>query len=61
MRVIFGIPALDGKIHTQCVMSLLATERILTLKGIEHDVFFISNCPYLPMARNTLSAMFLAD
>jgi hypothetical protein len=61
MRVIFAIPALTGEIKVPCMLSLMQAQRLLTLKGIEHDLITITNCPYLSVARATLVAMFLED
>ncbi len=59
MKVIFGIPTYDGTIESKCMVSLVKTLHILWEKGIESDVFIISNCTYLPVARNTLVSMFM--
>ncbi len=61
MRVIFAIPALSGAIHVQCMVSLMAAQKLLDLKRIEHDLHTISNCPYLTVARDGLVAGFLQD
>lgn len=59
MKVIFTVPTLSGAIESECVISLLTTFNILNRKNIESDLFVISNCPVLQMARNTLVAMFM--
>lgn len=59
MKVIFAIPTHSGLLESECVLSLLTIQTVLIKKGIEHDVFILTNCPYLPMARNTLVAMFM--
>mgnify|MGYP001576269686 FL=1 len=61
MKVVFAIPALTGELRCRCHQSLVATYRILNRAGIEYDELFIENCPYLPVARATLVAMFMAD
>jgi hypothetical protein len=61
MKVIFCIPTHDGKLESECHSSLVATYAVLREKGIEHDEFMIKGCPYLPVARNTLVAMFMND
>ncbi len=59
MKVIFGIPTYNGTIESKCMMSLIETFHVLWKKGIEADVFILSNCTYLPVARSTLTAMFM--
>ncbi len=59
MKVIFSIPAYLGNIESECVLSLLATLRLITSLNIEYEVNIISGCPVLPVARNTLVAMFM--
>lgn len=59
MKVIFAIPTYDGTIESKCMLSLIATLRILWEKKIESDVFILSNCTYLPVARSTLVSMFM--
>ncbi len=59
MKVIFGIPTYDGTIESKCMLSLIDTFRILWEKKIESDIFILSNCTYLPVARSTLTAMFM--
>jgi hypothetical protein len=61
MKVVFSLPCLDGTIKTECALSLFAAQRLLHEAGIAYEVDIISGCPYLPTARNTLAAMFLAD
>ncbi len=60
MKVIFAIPAYDGKLEAECHSSLVTTYALLREKGIAYDEFMIKGCPYLPVARNTLVAMFMA-
>lgn len=59
MKVIFSIPVYTGAIESECVLSLLATIKLLNKSGIEYEVNIISGCPVLPVARNTLVAMFM--
>ena len=61
MKVIFSIPALTGDVKLRCHISLTQAKRLLWEAGIEYDEHFIECCPYLPMARGTLAAMFMAD
>lgn len=61
MKVTFAIPALDGNIRIETHQSLVATHKVLSKLGIESDEISIANCPYLPVARNTLVSMFLND
>jgi hypothetical protein len=61
MSIAIAIPILDGTIHTECAMSLMAAQRILLESKIETELLVISNCSCLPTARNTLVAMFLRD
>jgi hypothetical protein len=39
----------------------MQAQRILDLKGIPHELFILANCPMISVARNTLTAMFMAD
>ncbi|HEY6022463.1 MAG TPA: hypothetical protein VIY48_22155 [Candidatus Paceibacterota bacterium] len=61
MKVIFSIPALTGEVKTKCHISLTAAHKLLHNAGIEYDEHFVENCPYLPVARATLVAMFEND
>lgn len=61
MKVVFAIPALTGEVKVRCHQSLVATYRLLHQSGIEYEEFFVENCPYLPVARATLAAMFMKD
>lgn len=61
MKVIFLIPAVIGSITAHCHQSLVATYRLLAQLGIDFDEFMLENCPYLPMARNSLIAMGMGD
>lgn len=45
----------------KCAMSLFAVHKLLSNSGIEYDVQTINGCPCIPVARNTLVAMFLQD
>ena len=59
MKVIFCIPTHDGSIESECVLSLLTAQALLIKSNIEFEVFVLTGCPYLPVARNTLVAMFM--
>lgn len=59
MEVVFCIPTHDGSLEYECVTSLLTTQALLIKSGIKFEVFFLTGCPYLPVARNTLVAMFM--
>ena len=61
MKVIFGIPTHSGLVHSRCILGLFATQSLLHHKGIEYDVIFLTECTYLPVARNTIVAMFMED
>jgi len=61
MKMAFAIPTIDGSIRSECVMSLMAAQRLLFEKKIEADLLVVADCPYLPTARNTLVAMFMRD
>ncbi len=59
MKVIFAIPTYDGTLESRCVLSLVSSFHLLKEAGIEYDLFILSNCTYLPVARNTLVSMFM--
>lgn len=40
---------------------MLISQHILQKVGIPYELFTISDCPYLPVARNTLASMFLNE
>jgi len=61
MKVVFCIPALTGEIKTECHQSLVATYRLLNEAKIPYEEFVVKDCPYLPVARAILVAMFMAD
>mgnify|MGYP001567469879 CR=1 FL=1 len=61
MKVVFCIPAMEGGVKTSCHQSLVATYRALHEAKIPYDEFFVENCPYLPVARATLAAMFMLE
>lgn len=61
MKVVFAVPSITGTIETHCAVSIFATQRLLSDRGIEYDFITITGCPCLPTARNTLVAMFLKD
>lgn len=59
MKVIFAIPTYDGTLESRCVIGLIQAMHILKEKGIECDLFVLSGCTCLPVARNTLVSMFM--
>lgn len=61
MKVIFAIPTITGTVRTETMISLIETFQYLWTKGIEADIHILADCPYLPVARNSLAAMFRAD
>ena len=61
MKVVFATPMLDGNMRAECHHSLVATYILLIKQAIDFDELTISDCPYLPVARNTLVAMFMDD
>jgi hypothetical protein len=61
MKVIFAIPTITGSIRVECVNGLFSIKHILQDAKIDYDLFTISDCPYLPTARNTLVSMFMED
>jgi predicted O-methyltransferase YrrM len=61
MKVVIGLPMLEGGIKAKCHQSLVAAYHLLNGAKIPHEEFIVESCPYLPVARNTLVAMFLAD
>lgn len=60
-KVTIGIPSHSGTLNSECVFSLLAAQRLLIAKDIECEVIILNGCTYLPVARNTLVAMFMKD
>lgn len=61
MKVIFAIPTITGTVRTETMISLIEAFQLLWAKGIQADIHVLADCPYLPVARNTLAAMFRAD
>ena len=61
MKVCFAIPTITGDIRCETAKSLLEAVLACHAVGIETDLLIIANCPVLPVARNTLVAMFIAD
>jgi hypothetical protein len=61
MKVYFAIPSITGEIRVETHINLM--EAILACRelGYETEHITISNCPVLPVARNTLVAMFMSD
>ena len=60
-KVVIGIPCHSGLLNSECVLSLIAAQQFLLRKGIDCEVIILNGCAYLPVARNTLVAMFMAD
>lgn len=60
-KVLFAIPTITGDIR--CETAIAITESIILCRelGIETDYIILANCPCLSVARNTLTAMFMAD
>ena len=61
MKVIFAIPSITGTVRTETMLSVVQAVLLLWSKGIEADIHTLNDCPYLPVARNTLEAQFMAD
>jgi hypothetical protein len=60
-KVVIGIPSHSGTLNSECVLSLLAAQQLLFMKDIKCEVIILNGCAYLPVARNTLVAMFMKD
>ena len=60
-KVIMAIPSHSGTLNSACVLSLLAAQQLLYMKDIKCEVIILDGCAYLPVARNTLVAMFMKD
>lgn len=60
-RVCFAIPTITGDIRCETAKNLIEAVLACHAVGIETDLLIIANCPVLPVARNTLVAMFMAD
>ena len=60
-KVVIAIPCHSGLLNSECVLSLMAAQALLSKKGIDCEVNIINGCAYLPVARNTLVAMFMKD
>jgi SAM-dependent methyltransferase len=60
-KVCFAIPTITGDVRAETMIAM--TEAIILCRelGIETDLILLANCPVLPVARNTLVAMFLSD
>ena len=61
MRVAFAIPTITGDIRCETAKNLIEAVLACHAAGIETDLLILANCPVLPVARNTLVAMFMAD
>lgn len=61
MKVVFGIPVLEGGIKARCHQSLIAAYQLLQLRGIPYDEQIIENCPCISVARNMLAARVMDD
>jgi hypothetical protein len=60
-KVAFAIPTITGDIRCETMISLVEAIILCRELGIETDFLILANCPVLPVARNTLVAMFMAD
>lgn len=60
-KVCFAIPTITGDVRCETMISLVEAILMCRELGIETDLLVLANCPVLPVARNTLVAMFLAD
>lgn len=61
MKIMVAIPAYDGKLHVETVMSLLAENVIAASRGYHMVVRYNLGNSILPRARNKLVAEFLAS
>lgn len=59
MSVVIAIPTISGSVRSECLLSTLAATRALALRGTAYEVIVLADCPVLPVARNTLVAMFM--
>jgi len=60
-KVCFAIPTITGDMRCETMISIMEAVIMCRELGIDTDVLVLANCPVLPVARNTLVAMFLAD
>lgn len=60
-KVCFAIPTITGDIRCETAKNLIEAVLACQAAGIETDLLILANCPILPVARNTLVAMFMAD
>ena len=60
-KVCFSIPTITGDIRCETAKNLIEAVLACHEVGIETDLLILANCPVLPVARNTLVAMFMAD
>ena len=60
-KVCFAIPTITGDIRCETAKNLIETVLACHEAGIETDLLIIANCPVLPVARNSLVAMFMSD
>jgi len=61
MKVCFAIPTITGDVRCEMAKNLIEAVLACHAVGIETDLLILANCPVLPVARNTLVAMFMAD
>jgi hypothetical protein len=61
MKVCFAIPTITGDMRCETFKNLMEAVLMLKELNIETDLLILANCPVLPVARNTLVAMFMAD
>jgi hypothetical protein len=60
-RVCFAVPTITGDIRCEMAKNLIEAVLACHAVGIETDLLILANCPVLPVARNTLVAMFMDD
>lgn len=60
-KVAFALPTITGDVRCETMISIVEAIILCRELGIETDILLLANCPVLPVARNTLVAMFLAD
>jgi predicted O-methyltransferase YrrM len=60
-KVLIAVPTITGDIRGETAIAITETIIMCREMGIEADFRIFANCPVLPVARNTLVAMFMAD
>ena len=61
MKVCFAIPTITGDMRCETAKNLIEAILACQCAGIETDLLILANCPVLPVARNSLVAMFMED